>query len=409
MATRADLIDDLCADAVSRRPAFEAERGPAIRQLEGADAPVRAVQLAEWWAARRDRQTGRAAMTWAALRLLDGWCFKAAQEASRNSGDPELVELIDLAAAAASPVAEGEEPSWRLKTLIHAPHFADELGLLLVGAPVVQELGAQEIASRLRRREALVERTCELWPRYGDALSTTRPFVLHLLTDCGARHSADVPRFERWWAGHRETQRTFTHEMSAGLLSVQAGDWELAEHAFRDAMTAWPERQCARFGLAVSLEARGNFAAAEALVRQLKGEEPDEPLWHMKLGDIRVLQGDFLGALTHLERASELGPFLPGLNMRMGVVLARLGRGGEAMLHLRAEMGQDVDVEQLEQVTAALSSPSVSRRTASRAEPDTRALDLRWPGAADDRDDALGDDDQHVDDLTDDEEEPLFH
>ncbi len=352
---RVALLDELCRDRASARPAFARDFDRLLPTLSGRiiGRPDHTSYL-RWWEASR-ASCAEAPITWATLRFIDAWCIEAAVAVAERGEDALLIELARLAAAVATaPGTAGVDDEDRSPSLMLAPSVADEVGLLLVGAPLSRELGTGELVKRLRLRLQLVDRVRELWPTYADILSTTKPFLLHVLTDCGARIAQSVEAFDVWWASHAEEQARFDQHLEAGLLAAWTADWELAEHGFAQAVEAWPARQCARFNLAMSHEHMGRYDEEAALLHQLVEEEPGEALWRMKLGDVDLHRGDLLGALAHLEDAARLGGFVHGLSLRMGVVLARLGRFDEARLHLQAELGPDADPGDLSGLTEAI-------------------------------------------------------
>ena len=377
-AARVALLDALCADVTDDRPGFTRDFEPALGALSGRTFPGQPpASFVTWWQEQRPLLVGPAAATWATLRFIDAWCMEAAAGVARRFADPEVAELAALAAAVATPLDSSPAPalvSARMRALMLAPRVADELGLLLVGSPLSRELGTRDLVARLRLRLRLVDLVRRLWPAYQDALSTTRPFLLHVLTDCGARIAESVARFDAWWVDRRADQERFDDELGAAFLAVEAGDWELAEHAFQAATDAWPERQAGRFGLALGVEQRGAADEAQAVLETLVADEPGEALWRMKLGDLDLHRGDLQGALAHLEHAARLGGFVHGLSLRLGIVLSRLGRMDEARLHLEAELGPDATPEDVRGLAETIARLPVATAAAGAALDPSRLL-----------------------------------
>jgi predicted O-linked N-acetylglucosamine transferase (SPINDLY family) len=86
---------------------------------------------------------------------------------------------------------------------------------------------------------------------------------------------------------------------------------------------------------ALALHQAGKPAAAHRAYRQILREDPDNFHGHLWLGALYQQSGSAETALTHLERAAELGPGIPDAWVNLATVHASLGRHDIAMENLQ--------------------------------------------------------------------------
>ncbi|WP_242482036.1 tetratricopeptide repeat protein [Paracraurococcus ruber] len=86
--------------------------------------------------------------------------------------------------------------------------------------------------------------------------------------------------------------------------------------------------------------AQGDWAAAEALYRQVLRRRPDDANAHNLLGVLARQRGDAAGALRHTERALAVAPEEPVFLANRGAALAEAGRTAEAVVAFRAALAE---------------------------------------------------------------------
>jgi predicted Zn-dependent protease len=166
-------------------------------------------------------------------------------------------------------------------------------------------------------------------------------------------------RFDPWWIERRESQASFDAAFTAGLEKADREDWEGASAAFAEAAKAWPERACARHNGAVCLLRDGRAEDAESAFEALTAEEPDEPLYWLRLGDARRARGRPRAALDAYRRAAKLGGLEQAAAVRLGLALADEGLEDEAKKELDAAAGPEPNAESLEELADFLEREGV--------------------------------------------------
>jgi protein O-mannosyl-transferase len=120
-----------------------------------------------------------------------------------------------------------------------------------------------------------------------------------------------------------------------GIELARLGRLEEAEQALRRAVTIqpWPTL---RNDLAAILTVRGKLDEAEALLRAVLADAPDQGEALTSLGKLRLMRGDPASALPLLDRAVALDPDVPVRHLLRARALAGQGRRAEACATLRA-------------------------------------------------------------------------
>jgi tetratricopeptide (TPR) repeat protein len=97
---------------------------------------------------------------------------------------------------------------------------------------------------------------------------------------------------------------------AAALAAGTAGDLSRAVAVAREGVTAWPQHAVLRNNLAVLLEATGELAEAERLLRAALADEPSLPQLSKNLGDLLYRAGRYDDAQEAFDRAAKLAPEL---------------------------------------------------------------------------------------------------
>ncbi|MGC4052157.1 MAG: tetratricopeptide repeat protein [Paludibaculum sp.] len=95
--------------------------------------------------------------------------------------------------------------------------------------------------------------------------------------------------------------------------------------------------------VASSLYVNRDYAAAERQARDMLSRNPEWPELHFILGDSLVNQQHLEQALPELEKAVQLKPDYAAAQAVLGRILLQLGRGKDAIPHLRAALPSDAD------------------------------------------------------------------
>ncbi len=97
---------------------------------------------------------------------------------------------------------------------------------------------------------------------------------------------------------------------AAALAAGSAGEMERAVAVAKEGTKAWPQHPVLRNNLAVLLEATGDLAAAETLLRAALADEPSLPQLSKNLGDLLYRAGRYDDAQVAFDRAAKLAPDL---------------------------------------------------------------------------------------------------
>jgi tetratricopeptide (TPR) repeat protein len=97
---------------------------------------------------------------------------------------------------------------------------------------------------------------------------------------------------------------------AAALAAGSAGDMPRAVAVAKEGTKAWPQHPVLRNNLAVLLEATGDLAAAETLLRAALADEPSLPQLSKNLGDLLYRAGRYDDAQAAFDRAAKLAPDL---------------------------------------------------------------------------------------------------
>jgi predicted Zn-dependent protease len=183
--------------------------------------------------------------------------------------------------------------------------------------------------------------------------------MLALLAGQDRKLTLKTKRFEAWWSERREAQAAFDARFAAGLEASGREDWAAGATAFAEAAAAWPERACARHNQAVCLLRAERAEPAEALLEALTREDPEEPLYWLRLGDARRALGRSREALTAYRKAAKLGGLEQAAGVRLGLALADQGLDDEAKKELDAAAGPEPDADTLESLADFLEQEGV--------------------------------------------------
>jgi protein O-mannosyl-transferase len=136
----------------------------------------------------------------------------------------------------------------------------------------------------------------------------------------------------RW--GHVVGQLT-----TLGLLLIstehQLAIWRNSETLFRHAVAVTDHNGPAHGILGVALEEKQQNVEAEKELREALALEPNDPIYHYRLGKIMLNDGRLEPAIEEFQTSLRLKPGLQNANMRLGEALARAGRVAEAIESLQ--------------------------------------------------------------------------
>jgi hypothetical protein len=96
--------------------------------------------------------------------------------------------------------------------------------------------------------------------------------------------------------------------------------WERARALWEETLARYPELPQGRIVQATLLEKTGFPAAAEAILRQLLAERPDDAVLHVEIGDLRFDSQDLAAAKGLYDRALRLDPDLAYALLRRGML-----------------------------------------------------------------------------------------
>jgi Tfp pilus assembly protein PilF len=98
-----------------------------------------------------------------------------------------------------------------------------------------------------------------------------------------------------------------------------------------------------RLSRGVELKREGKYPEAEAEIRALLADEPDNPEAHHELGLILTFTGDFDGSIEELRRAVELDGRFHQARIDLALVHMMLGMNDEARVELDSVLAEDPD------------------------------------------------------------------
>ena len=356
---RTALLDTLLAGAEVDFPPLNEEIEYAVEQVTGRSTAHGLAAVREWWEGVRPKPGTPDAWVWLVARLWSAECLSAAERVASRTQDALLGEAASLARmleewpAKQWPLEWTESRSWNLCLI---PSFGDNLGLLLVDGPFINDYGLGPVADRLTLRLELVRTLQNLWSKYERELAVEVPWLLFHLTGRRVRDLQTPTCFHAWWAPQAEAQERFDRTFESGLRAVARRDWSEAAEAFGEASAAWPARTCALYNQATALMQVRQYAAAEPILRRLTESEPKEPLWWKSLGEclMKLRRGE--EALKAFDQTALDGAGLDVVAVRRGVTLAMEGRDDEAESALSSAVGPDPDVDTLEELSSLLES-----------------------------------------------------
>ncbi len=211
-------------------------------------------------------------------------------------------------------------------------HAKDEMGNLWL-----QVLPTGDGDQRPVLAEAVVRRLLEKYPQ-----DFTANFNMgDLLLTKGDANGA-IPYFEFAW---KADPRSTLAATELGLALASASRLPEAEQRFKRALELDPKFTDARYDLASTEAARGALEAAVTDFKQVLAERPDDPKTRQHLGETLFAWGDQLADSGRHEQAAEryrdaivYRPSDAELRNNLGVVLARLGRFGEAQGEFQAAL-----------------------------------------------------------------------
>ena len=116
--------------------------------------------------------------------------------------------------------------------------------------------------------------------------------------------------------------------LSANLM--QAGDLDRALAVLAEADRLGLDDAMVKFNIAVVLTGRGRLDEAEPFARRAIELDPESPLGHAALAQIRGRRGDHAGALAEFQAAAALDPDAVRPALNVAVALGHLGRRREA-------------------------------------------------------------------------------
>jgi len=211
-------------------------------------------------------------------------------------------------------------------------HAKDEMGNLWL-----QVLPTSDGDQRPVLAEAVVRRLLEKYPQDFTANFNMGDLLLTKGDATGA-----IPYFESAW---KADPRSTLAATELGLALASASRLPEAEQRFKRALELDPKFTDARYDLASTEAARGQWESAASDFKQVLAERPDDPKTRQHLGETLFAWGDQLADSGRHEQAAEryrdaiiYRPSDAELRNNLGVVLARLGRFGEAQGEFQAAL-----------------------------------------------------------------------
>jgi Flp pilus assembly protein TadD len=211
----------------------------------------------------------------------------------------------------------------------------DEMGNLWL-----QVLPVKDGDQRGILQEAVVRRLLEKYP--SDMVANFNMGDLMLMQN---KVEAAVPYFE---AASRAQPENAIAVSELGVALASASRFAEAEQQFRRALELDPRFTDARYNLASAEAANGHWEAAARDFRLLLDQRPEDSKGRQHLGEVFFAWGDELAGSGHDEQAVlryrealEYRAADAELHASLGMVLARLGRVGEARSELEAALRID--------------------------------------------------------------------
>jgi len=125
---------------------------------------------------------------------------------------------------------------------------------------------------------------------------------------------------------------TFSH---LGQILTQKGELDEASVYYEKALALSPNLSEANFGVAIIEGARGNFAAAEKMLKKVVTSNPDYADAHYRLGLACEKTGDMQQALTAYQKAVRLNPNQANAQNNLATVLLHFDQTEAAIDHLQ--------------------------------------------------------------------------
>jgi tetratricopeptide (TPR) repeat protein/mono/diheme cytochrome c family protein len=229
-------------------------------------------------------------------------------------------------------------------------HANDEMGNLWL-----QVLPTGDGDQRAMLAEVVVRRLIEKYPE--DLAANFN--MGDLLLNKGDAPSA-IPYFE---AASRADPRSALAASELGLALATASKFPEAERQFHRALELDPKFTDARYDLASAEAAQGAWEAAVHDFKQVLAERPDDQKTTQHLGETLFAWGDQLADSGRHEQAAEqyrdaivYRPSDAELHNNLGVVLARLGRFGEAQSQFQAALRINPSLESAKKALDAIQS-----------------------------------------------------
>lgn len=128
-----------------------------------------------------------------------------------------------------------------------------------------------------------------------------------------------------------------------GQIYLATGRPALAKAEFEKALEKKPDDESSRLGISRCLLAEGKTSEAEALIREVLGNDGESVRAHIHLATISMRRGDAAAALDHYLKAEALDSTSPGVRTNAGIALIRLRRWQEAAEKFEAALAVNAD------------------------------------------------------------------
>ncbi|MEE8443779.1 MAG: tetratricopeptide repeat protein, partial [Alphaproteobacteria bacterium] len=133
---------------------------------------------------------------------------------------------------------------------------------------------------------------------------------------------------------------------SRGIALERAGKWERAEQDFLHALELEPDQPYVLNYLGYSWVEKGiNLQRAKKMLESAVAQRQDDGYIIDSMGWALYQLKEYREAVSHLERAVELLPQDPVLNVHLGDAYWRVGRAGEARIQWRRVLGLDPEAD----------------------------------------------------------------
>ncbi len=216
------------------------------------------------------------------------------------------------------------------------------------------------LQGRLEDAVAAFERCLELQPsanRYHAALASALKRLGR--SDEARSHvelygTADVAFADPWLEEIRRAGVGQDALLERATGALEREQWDAAQRLFEEAISADPQDQRARKGLATLRQRTGDLTGAETLYREILGASPNDALAHFNLASLLAQRGDAEQAITHFRSVVRIDPEDADARDKLSWLLEQQGRLEEALEQRSSQALENLDGARLHQARLLL-------------------------------------------------------